>query len=82
MAKYIDAGWLKHYVLNSDALLMPQTERAKFAKLLDAAPGVEMVEGRSRDKSDTVILPKDWVKTILGRYDWRDIKEEGKVKDL
>ena len=43
MAKYIDADWLMHYVLNSDALLMPQTERAKFARLLDAAPKNEDV---------------------------------------
>ena len=82
MAKYIDADWLMHYVLNSDALLMSQTERAKFARLLDAAPKVEIVEGRVRDKPDTVILPKDLVKAILEHYDWHDVKKEEGVKNL
>lgn len=44
MPKYIDADRLKHYVLNSDALLMPQTERAKVARLLDAAPAADVAE--------------------------------------
>ena len=50
MAKYIDADWLKHYVLNSDALLMPQTERAKFARLLDAAPGLDVVKSNHNEE--------------------------------
>ena len=50
MTKYIDADWLKYYVLNSDALLMPQTERAKFARLLDAAPGVNVVKSNYNEE--------------------------------
>ena len=50
MTKYIDANWLKYYVLNSDALLMPQTERAKFARLLDAAPGVNVVKSNYNEE--------------------------------
>ena len=50
MTKYIGADWLKYYVLNSDALLMPQTERAKFARLLDAAPGVNVVKSNYNEE--------------------------------
>lgn len=74
MSKYINADRLKDYVLNSDELLLPQTERAKFAKLLDTAPGVEVVEGHSHKKHDSVILPKDWVRAIVERYDWHDVE--------
>lgn len=50
MAKYIDADWLKYYVLNSGALLMTQTERAKFARLLDAAPGLNVVKSNYNEE--------------------------------
>lgn len=50
MTKYINADWLKYYVLNSDALLMPQTERAKFARLLDAAPGLDVVKSNHNEE--------------------------------
>ena len=61
MAKYIDADWLKHYVLNSDALLMPQTERAKFARLLDAAPAADVVKvNRNEEYSSQETLSFPW----------------------